>query len=239
MSSKKPPSQSGGNKPDDTRLSRGRTRSEAIFPVAPAAAALPESYAATLQEIKARLRSARVRAILAANPIVIEAYWHTCKIILARQQEAAWGAKVIDRLAVDLKEAFPDMGGLSGRKLLSMKRFAEAYPDGPITKQPVSQLRSRRNLLAMRNFAECLPNGPIVQQAVAQLPWRHIVAITQRLKSPDSRDFYIRETIAHGWSRSIFISPNGATHTSPEQRSGITATTPFPSPEGANHSPHP
>lgn len=40
-------------------------------------------------------------------------------------------------------------------------------------------------------------------------------------------------------SARIFISPNGATHTSPEQRSGITATTPFPSPEGANHSPHP
>jgi len=55
----------------------------------------------------------------------------------------------------------------------------------------------------MRNFAECCPDGPIVQQPVAQLPWGHVVAITQRLKSPASRDFYIRETLAHGWSRSI------------------------------------
>ncbi len=159
---------------NDARLSRGRTRPEAIFPVAPSAASLPESYAATLQEIKTHLRSARIRAVLAANPIVIEASWRTGKIILARQQEAAWGAKVIDRLAEDLKEAFPEMGGLS-----------------------------RRNLFSMRNFAECFPEGPIVQQPVAQLPWGHVVAITQRLKDPAARDFYIRETLTHGWSRSI------------------------------------
>jgi hypothetical protein len=60
-----------------------------------------------LQEIKTHLRNARVRAVLATNPIVIEAYWQTGKIILARQQEAAWGAKVIDRLAADLQEASP------------------------------------------------------------------------------------------------------------------------------------
>lgn len=130
-----------GPKPtEEPRISRGRTRPEAIFPVAPPASALPETYAATFQEIKTHLRNARIRAILAANPVVIEAYWNTGKIILARQQEATWGAKVIDRLAADLQEAFPDMGGLSSRNLLSMKLFAEAFPEDPIAKQPVSQL---------------------------------------------------------------------------------------------------
>ncbi len=167
-------SEPNSEKPDETRLSRGRTRPEAIFPVAPTVASLPESYAATLQEIKTHLRSARVRAVLAANPIVIEAYWQTGKIILARQQEAGWGAKVIDRLAVDLKEAFPDMGGLSVRNLLAMKVFAREFPDGPITQQPV-----------------------------AQLPWGHILQIMQRSKDPAAREFYIRETMTHGWSRSI------------------------------------
>ncbi len=174
MSSKKKPSKPSTERPDDARLSRGRTRPEAIFPVAPNAASLPESYAATLQEIKSHLRSARVRAILAANPIVIEAYWHTGKIILARQKEAAWGAKVIDRLAADLQAEFPDMSGLSGRNLLSMKLFAEAFPGGPIAKQPVSQL-----------------------------PWGQIIRLIQMVKDPAARDFYIRETLAQGWSRSI------------------------------------
>jgi len=159
---------------EEPRISRGRTRSEAIFPVAPPASALPETYAATLQEIKTHLRNARIRAILAANPVVIEAYWHTGKIILARQQEAAWGAKVIDRLAADLQEAFPDMGGLTPRNLFSMRAFAEAFPDGPIVKQPVSQL-----------------------------PWGQIIRLIQMVKAPATRDFYIRETITHGWSRAI------------------------------------
>ena len=155
-------------------MSRGRTRPEAIFPVAPSAATLPASYAATLQEIKSHLRSARIRAVLAANPIVIEAYWQTGKIILARQQEAAWGAKVIDRLAADLQDAFPDMSGLSSRNLLSMKVFAQAFPNSPIAKQPVSQL-----------------------------PWGHIIRLIQMVKDPATRDFYIRETIVQGWSRSF------------------------------------
>ena len=96
MSSKKKPSKPSTEKPDDSRLSRGRTRPDAIFPVAPTAASLPESYATTLQEIKTHLRNARVRAVLAANPIVIEAYWHTGKIILARLMEGTeskWSKK--------------------------------------------------------------------------------------------------------------------------------------------------
>ena len=120
------------------------------------------------------LGSARIRAILAANPLVIEAYWRTGKLILTRQQEAAWGAKVIDRLAADLQEAFPDMSGLTARNLLSMKIFAREFPDGPIAKQPVSQL-----------------------------PWGQIIRLLQMVKDPTARDFYIREALAHGWSRSV------------------------------------
>jgi len=158
----------------ENRLSRGRTREDARFTAAPSLAGLPESYAATLQEIKTHLRSARVRAVLAANPIVLEAYWHTGKIILQRQQEAAWGAKVIDRLAADLRDAFPDMNGLSARNLLSIKLFAAAFPDGPIAKQ-----------------------------AVSQLPWGQVIRLLQMVKDPAARDFYIQQTLTHGWSRSI------------------------------------
>jgi predicted nuclease of restriction endonuclease-like (RecB) superfamily len=157
-----------------SRLARGRARVDARFTAPPSLAGLPDSYSATFEEIKSHLQSARIRAVLAANPIVIEAYWHTGKIILQRQQEAAWGAKVIDRLSVDLRKAFPDMRGLSTRNLLSMKLFAEAFPDGPIAKRPVSQLG-----------------------------WGQIIRLLQMVKDPVDREFYIRETLAHGWSRSI------------------------------------
>jgi hypothetical protein len=38
-------------------------------------------------------------------------------MILERQDRAGWGAKVIDRLAADLREAFPDMKGFSPRNI--------------------------------------------------------------------------------------------------------------------------
>ena len=157
-----------------SRLARGRTREDARFTAPPSLAGLPDSYGTTLEEIKSHLQSARIRAVLAANPIVIEAYWHTGKIILQRQQEAAWGAKVIDRLSADLRKAFPEMRGLSTRNLLAMKIFAREFP-----------------------------NSPIAQQPVAQLPWGHVLQIIQRIKDPAVRDFYIQQTISHGWSRSI------------------------------------
>ena len=87
---------------------------------------------------------------------------------------AGWGPKVIDRLASDLQKEFPDMKGLT-----------------------------RRNLFFMRAFAEAFPGGPIAKQAVSQLPWGHIIRLIQMVKNPATRDFYIRETLAHGWSRSI------------------------------------
>jgi predicted nuclease of restriction endonuclease-like (RecB) superfamily len=157
-----------------SRLARGRTREDARFTVPPSLAGLPDTYGATFGEIKSCLRSARVRAVLAANPIVIEAYWHTGKIILSRQQEAAWGAKVIDRLSADLRDALPDMRGFSTRNLLAMRIFAREFPDPPIAQQPISQL-----------------------------PWGHVLQIIQRIKNPAVRDFYIQQTISHGWSRSI------------------------------------
>ncbi len=158
----------------ESRLARGRTREDARFTAPPSLSDLPESYGATLEEIKRHLQQARVRSVLAANAVVIAAYWQTGQIILQRQQEQGWGAKVIDRLSTDLRQAFPGMEGLSARNLLSMKLLALAFPAGEIAKQPVSQL-----------------------------PWGHIIRLLQMVKEPAMREFYIRQTIAHGWSRSL------------------------------------
>ena len=56
--------------------------------------------------------------------------------LLKRQRQAAWGAKVVERLSRDLREAFPDMKGLSSSNLKYMRAFAEICPDGRIGQQP-------------------------------------------------------------------------------------------------------
>ena len=95
----------------------------------PDLAPLPADYAAWLADLKVRIHTARQRAALAANRELVLLYWQIGRDILARQGRDGWGAKVIDRLAQDLRSAFPDMKGFSRRNLLYMRSFAEAWPE--------------------------------------------------------------------------------------------------------------
>nr|WP_321469287.1 PDDEXK nuclease domain-containing protein [uncultured Desulfobulbus sp.] len=134
----------------------------------------PDGYADWLVELKTRIQSAQQRATLAVNRHLVLLYWQIGCDILARQAEQGWGAKVIDRLAHDLRTAFPEMKGFS-----------------------------RANLMYMRAFAEAWPEEQIVQQAVGQLPWGHNLVLLTRLKQPEQRLAYARAAIEHGWSRNV------------------------------------
>ncbi len=62
-----------------------------------------------------------------------------------------------------------------------------------------------RNLKYMRSLAEAYPEGLIVQQLVAQIPWGHNVRILDYVKNPQQREWYISQTLEHGWSRNILV----------------------------------
>src|SRR5258706_10995740 len=87
-----------------------------------------QPYDHFLQDLKARIRTAQVRAGLAVNRELVLLYWGIGRDILARQQEQGWGAKVIERLSADLRHSFPEMKGLSRTNLLYMRSFADAFP---------------------------------------------------------------------------------------------------------------
>jgi len=135
---------------------------------------LPADYAAWLAELKSRIHTAQQRAALAVNRELVLLYWQIGRDILARQDREGWGAKVIERLAQDLRNAFPDMKGFS-----------------------------RANLMYMRAFAEAWPDSEIVQQAVGQLPWGHNLVLLTRLKTPELRLAYAQRAIEHSWSRNV------------------------------------
>src|SRR5579863_7233451 len=137
---------------------------------------IPDSYGQFLADLKGRIRAAQLRASMAVNRELVLLYWQIGRDILDRQERENWGAKVIDRLAADLKRAFPDMKGFS-----------------------------RRNLKYMRAFGEAWPDEAIVQQLVAQIPWGHNVRILDRVKAPEDRIWYAKATIQHGWSRDVLV----------------------------------
>lgn len=135
---------------------------------------LPTGYDEFVKRLKVRIQAARVRASLAANHELILLYWDIGRRILEQQAAQGWGAKVVERLARDLRIAFPDMKGLSPRNLMYMRSFAEAYSE-----------------------------DPIVQRVVAQLPWGHNVDLIDKVKDQATRLWYAHQAIAHGWSRNI------------------------------------
>ncbi len=66
------------------------------------------AYYELLSDIKVRVRQAQIKAALSANAMMIWLYWDIGRMIADRQAEQGWGAKVIPRLAVDLKNELPE-----------------------------------------------------------------------------------------------------------------------------------
>ncbi len=78
---------------------------------------LIEAYQELLDDLKNRIRNARVHAALSVNRELILLYWQIGQAIQERQAQDGWGAKVIERLADDLRREFTDMRGLSRANL--------------------------------------------------------------------------------------------------------------------------
>ena len=82
---------------------------------------------------------------------------------------------MIDRLAADLKAAFPDSRGFSRSNLEYMRRLAASHPD---------------------------PGFP--QQPAGELPWGHWMVLLDKLSAdPDLQRWYAAQAVEHGWSRAV------------------------------------
>ena len=97
-------------------------------------------YNSFLQTLKERIQSAQRRAALAVNRELVILYWQIGHDILVEQQQRGWGAKVIDQLAADLRQAFPGAKGFSPRNLKYMRAFAEAWPDQEFVQESLAQI---------------------------------------------------------------------------------------------------
>ena len=138
---------------------------------------LPEGYSEWLKEVKQRILASQQRAALKVNQELLQLYWHIGHEVLVRQKLKGWGAKIVARLAEDIKCAFPDIKGFSRANLMAMRQFAENWPD----------------------FLQ----EPIVQQAVGQIPWGHNLVLLSKLKDRQQRLDYANKTQKHGWSRAV------------------------------------
>jgi predicted nuclease of restriction endonuclease-like (RecB) superfamily len=115
---------------------------------------LPDNYLALLQTLKQRIRESHLRASVAVNRELVLLYWRIGGDILVRQERERWGARVIDRLAADLKKAFPEMKGFSPRNLKYMRAFAEAWPEEEFVQAVLAQITWYHNLTLLEKVTE-------------------------------------------------------------------------------------
>lgn len=134
----------------------------------------PAGYAELLDRLKVQVRTAQAQAKRAANTALLELYWTIGSEIIGQQQQQGWGARVVDRLAEDLRAEFPDMRGLN-----------------------------RSNLYAMRAFATAWPDRTIVPTLLGRLSWGHVRCLLDRLDDPGDRSWYAAEACDRGWTLAV------------------------------------
>lgn len=135
-------------------------------------AELSQTYFETLNKLKEKIRSTQIKAMIKVNQELIQLYWEIGVAISEKQEKEGWGAKTIERLAKDLKDAFPHTKGFSRTNISYMVQFAKEYPE-----------------------------IEIIQQLVGQIPWGHNLILIQRLNTKEERLWYVKKIIENGWSR--------------------------------------
>ncbi|WP_054203229.1 DUF1016 N-terminal domain-containing protein [Pseudoalteromonas porphyrae] len=111
-------------------------------------------YKQWLTELKHKVASSQQKAVVKVNTELLTLYWQLGEEIVARQQQAAWGDKLLAQLSQDLMAEFPQMKGFLKRNLEHIRRWYLFWcGDDAIAKQAVSQL--------------------------LQIPWGHNIQITQ------------------------------------------------------------
>ena len=133
-----------------------------------------KEYNSFLVDIKSKIKSSQQKAFNSVNQEMIGLYFNIGSIINARQKELGWGAKVIDKLSLDILNEFPNMKGFSSRNIKLMVQFYKEY--------------------YLDEF---------VQLPVAQIPWTHNIILIQKIKDKNLRYWYIQKVLENGWSKDI------------------------------------
>jgi len=175
-------------------------------------AGLPSGYAAFLEDVKSRIRTAQVKATLSVNRELIRLYWDIGRSIVEAQKGRGYGKQVVQRLAADLQKEFPGVAGFSAANIWFMRGFFRAWAGDqqgfpqpmreshpPILLQPVRELSDQQLPLSASQFASAPP------EPMASLPWGHNIVLLHKLRSTTERLWYAREAIEHGWSRAVLV----------------------------------
>lgn len=129
-----------------------------------------------LKNIKSKIYSAKSKAIISANRLMIELYFDIGRDIVERQETLGWGKSVVEQMSKELIEEFGEKSGYSAQNLWYMRQFYNSYKD-----------------------------NQILQQLVGEIPWGSNIIIFTKCKDDTQKEYYIKNTIENGWNRNVLM----------------------------------
>ena len=158
-------------------------------------------YRGFIEDLKARVFSARLSAARAVNRDLILLYWDIGRAIADKQEELGWGESVVKMVASDLRSAFPGTTGFSPQNVWRMLQFYRTHADERFLSQVV------------REWTEDGKAAPtpeklsqLVREMVATVPWGHHANALAKVAGPAARLYYLRATARFGWSRNVLLN---------------------------------
>lgn len=135
-------------------------------------------YKQWLSDLKTRFRQVQLKAAVAVNTELLQFYWQLGADIIGKQATQSWGSGFLAKISQDLMQEFPEMKGFSKRNLELIRQWHRYWTsDAAIAKQAVAQLTA--------------------------IPWGHNLTIISKCHSQAEALYYVQQTQAHGWSRSV------------------------------------
>jgi predicted nuclease of restriction endonuclease-like (RecB) superfamily len=147
-----------------------------------------DDYKKWLNDVKFRIRSVQLKAVISANRELLQFYWELGADIVQKQANAHWGDGFLKQLSTDLMAEFPEMKGFSLSNIKYVKQWHLFYNQhDAISQQPVGQLKKQ----------------PVSQ--LLMIPWGHNIAIISKCKDIKEALYYVQQTIQNNWSRSVLV----------------------------------
>lgn len=150
---------------------------------------LDEDYLQWVQDLCNRYRQSQIKAAVKVNKEMIRFYYELGRDMSEKKAEVRWGSKFFASLSRDLMTQNPGATCFSPTNLLYMRNFYRLYSNFlEITQQLAEQIRN----------------------LIFSVPWgHHMYLIDKCSDNPTEALFYARETVKHGWSRSVLMNMYG------------------------------
>jgi len=182
---------------------------------------LDAEYVQWLGEVKARYRTAQIKAKVHVCAEQLLFNWQLGRDLVQKKAEERWGSGVVEQVSLDLQAAFPESKGFSTTNLYYMKQWYLFYCREPeklhqlggelqgADKQvgiKLPQVVGELDEAKLPQDAGEITEGVLFPKIFALVPWGHHREILSKSKTVDEALFYIQHTIIRDWSRSALMN---------------------------------